>query len=152
MLQEIRTVREQVEQVDSQTVNPEIMEQDEQYSPSLLSTTAVEPKVAQPPTQIINKNNVTAANLESHGRSPTRKLAFVGRPRSYSTSSNSRTRGVSQRRATSRSSKAVNVPQQGSNGSNETAQIVNQNNNKTAENKPPSGESQSNLTPSSQSL
>ena len=151
LLQEIRTVREQVEQVDSQTVNPEIMEQDEQYSPSLLSTTAVEPKVAQPPTQIITKNNVTAANLESRGRSPTRKLASVGRPRSYSTSSNSRTRGVSQRRATSRSSKAVNVPQQGSNGSNKTAQSVNQNNNKTAENKPPSGESQSNLTPSSQS-
>ena len=65
LLQEIRTVREQVEQVDSQTVSPELMEQDEQHSPSLLSTTAVEPKVAQPPTQIINKNNVTAANLAS---------------------------------------------------------------------------------------
>ena len=151
LLQEIRTVREHVEQVDSQTVNPELMEQDEQHSPSLLSATAVEPRVALPPTQIVNKNNVTAANLESRGRSPTRKLASVGRPRSNSTASNSRTRGVSQRRATSRSSKAVNVPQQGSYGSNKTAQPVNQNNNKTAENKPPSGESQSNLTHSSQS-
>ena len=139
-----------MEQVDSQTVNLELMEQDEQHSPSLLSATAVEPKVAQPPTQIINKNNVTAANLESRGRSPTRKLASVGRPRSNSTTSNSRTPGVSQRRATSRSSKAVNVPQQGSYGSNKTAQPVNQNNNKTAENKPPSGETQSNLTHSSQ--
>ena len=66
LLQEIRTVREQM---DSQTVNSDIMEQ---YFQSLLSTTAVEPKVAQPPTHVINKNNVTAADLVSHGRSPTR--------------------------------------------------------------------------------
>ena len=97
------------------------------------------------------KNNVTVADSESLGRSLTRKMASVGRARSYSTSINSRIRVVSQQRSTQRRTKALNVSQQGSNGRNKQAQPDNQNNNKTADNKPSSGELQSNLTLSSQS-
>ena len=97
------------------------------------------------------KNNVTLADSESLGRSPTRKMASVGRARSYSTSTNSHIRVVSQQRTTPRSSKIANVLQEVSNGRNKQALPDNHNNNITADNKPPQGESQSNLTPSSHS-